>query len=249
MKCLNQVKRKESGWKSAFEIYFGRKVNELKNEGKNHDKTIHLAQTVGPSTKDFRNQKHNTNQWRKKAREADLRIAERMMENDIRRNAYKIYKSGDKVFVRLGSKRYRSTTRHSVLTGTILKRYKVQLQMPGSKQISEQKFRIEDIVDQPVKEKSNRRRFQEKLLISLTKCDRIEQFTDQGYNVVYDPPGDGNCQFSALCFALRNIGLHRSPEYLRIEVVQYLTVMIWRMVVLWHFLPEFYWNNTFKRCK
>ena len=43
----------------------------------------------------------------------------------------------------------------------------------------------------------------------------------QGY-VVYDPPGDGNCQFSALCFALTNIGLHWSPETLRWEVVQYL---------------------------
>ena len=43
----------------------------------------------------------------------------------------------------------------------------------------------------------------------------------QGY-VVYDPPGDGNCQFSALCFALRNIGSHRSPETLRREIVQYL---------------------------
>ena len=39
------------------------------------------------------------------------------------------------------------------------------------------------------------------------KCDQIEQFMKQGY-VVYDPPGDGNCQFSALCFALTNIGLH-----------------------------------------
>ena len=48
-------------WKSAFEIYFRRKVNELKNEGKNNDKTIHSAKTVGLSTKDFRNQKHNTN--------------------------------------------------------------------------------------------------------------------------------------------------------------------------------------------
>ena len=43
MKCLNQEKKEELGWKSAFEIYFGRKVNELKNEGKNHDNTIHLA--------------------------------------------------------------------------------------------------------------------------------------------------------------------------------------------------------------
>ena len=62
MKCLNQEKREELGWKSTFEIYFGRKVNELKNKEKNHDKTIHFAKIVGTSTKDFRNQKHNTNQ-------------------------------------------------------------------------------------------------------------------------------------------------------------------------------------------
>ena len=210
MKCLNQKKREELGWKSAFEIYFGRKVNELKNEGKNHNKTIHLAKTVRPSTKDFRNQKHNTNQCRKK---------------DTRRNVYKIYKSGVKVFVRVGSKRCRSTTKRSVLIGTILKRYKdnvtykIQLQMPGSKQISGHKFRTEDIADHSVKEKSNRRRFEVKLLISLTKPDRMEQFTEQGYNGVSDRPEDGNCQFSALCFALRSISLHRSPETLRKEAV------------------------------
>ena len=158
MKCLNQEKREELGWKSTLEIYFGRKVNELKNEGKNHNKTIHFAKTAEPSTEGFRNQRHNTNQWRKKAREADLKMAERMMEKDTRRNVYKIYKSGDKVFVNVGSKRCRSTTKHSVLTGTILKRYKdnvtykVQLQMPGLKQISEHKIRIEDIADHPVKE-------------------------------------------------------------------------------------------------
>ena len=69
---LKSGEKEELDWKSAFEIYFGRKINELKNGEKNHDKTIHLAKTVGPFTKDFRNQKHNTNQWRKKAREADL---------------------------------------------------------------------------------------------------------------------------------------------------------------------------------
>ena len=46
MKCLNQEKREELGWQSTFKIYFGRKANELKNEEKNHDKTIHLAKTV-----------------------------------------------------------------------------------------------------------------------------------------------------------------------------------------------------------
>ena len=86
IKCLNQEKRGELGWKSAFEIYFGRKANKLKNEGKKHDNTIHLLKTVGPSVKDFKNQKHITNQWRKKARETDLRIAEMMNEKDTRRN-------------------------------------------------------------------------------------------------------------------------------------------------------------------
>ena len=85
--------------------------------------------------------------------------------------------------------------------------------MPESKQISEHKFIIEDIADHHVKEKSNQRKFQEKPLISLTKRDRIEQFMEQGYNVVCDSPGDRNCQFSALCFVLRNIGLHRSNRF------------------------------------
>ena len=107
MKCLNQEKREELDWQCAFEIYFGRKANELKNEGKNHDKTIHLGKTVGRSMKDFRNEKRNTNQWRKKAREADLRMAKRMIKKDTRRNVYKIYKSGDKVFVRVGTKHCR----------------------------------------------------------------------------------------------------------------------------------------------
>ena len=92
--------------------------------------------------------------------------------------------------------------------------------MEGSKQISEHKFTIEDIADHLVREKSNRRKCQEKLLISLTKHDRIEQFTEQGYKFVYDLPMDGNYPFSALYFALKNIGLHHSPETLRREAAQ-----------------------------
>lgn len=32
-KCLNNDKREELGWKSAFEVYYGRKSNELVNCG------------------------------------------------------------------------------------------------------------------------------------------------------------------------------------------------------------------------
>ena len=102
-------------------------------------------------------------------------MVERMMEKDTRRNVYKICKSCDKIIKRVGSKRCWSTTKHSILTRTILKcnidnvTHKVQVQMPGLKQISENKFETEHIADHPAKEKPNQRRSQEKLLISLTK--------------------------------------------------------------------------------
>ena len=43
------------------------------------------------------------------------------------------------------------------------------------------------------------------------------------FSLLYNPPGDGNCQFSALCFWLHRLGIHRSPETVREEIVKYLT--------------------------
>ena len=42
------------------------------------------------------------------------------------------------------------------------------------------------------------------------------------FRVSYDPPGDGNCQFSVVCASLRSIGLYRSVENLQEQVMQYL---------------------------
>ena len=50
----------------------------------------------------------------------------------------------------------------------------------------------------------------------------IDEITDHGYIVTYDPPGDGNCQFSALCNSLLNFGIFQSPLTLREEIVNYL---------------------------
>ena len=42
------------------------------------------------------------------------------------------------------------------------------------------------------------------------------------FRISNDPPGDGNCQFSVVCASLTSIGLYRSVENLRKQVVQYL---------------------------
>ena len=46
--------------------------------------------------------------------------------------------------------------------------------------------------------------------------------TDQGYEALYHPPGDGNSQCSSVAFALRDSHIFRSPKTLRNEVVSYL---------------------------
>ena len=53
-----------------------------------------------------------------------------------------------------------------------------------------------------------------------------EKFTDMqsdiNFSISYDPAKDCNCQFSALCHKLANIGISQSAETLREEIVSYL---------------------------
>ena len=63
-----------------------------------------------------------------------------------------------------------------------------------------------------------------KKLISLTACDRFleRDFTHMSITLMHKLPGDGNCPFGALCFWLNCLGIHRSPEKVHEENVQYL---------------------------
>ena len=61
-------------------------------------------------------------------------------------------------------------------------------------------------------------------MIPLTACDRFleREFPHMSITLMHNPPGDGNCQFGALCFWLNRLGIHRSPEKVREEIVEYL---------------------------
>ena len=50
----------------------------------------------------------------------------------------------------------------------------------------------------------------------------LEIIEDQGHKLVYNPPGNGNCQFAALAYHLSSLGILRSPETMREEIVKYL---------------------------
>jgi len=62
-----------------------------------------------------------------------------------------------------------------------------------------------------------------KFYIPLEGKDNHEAFWDQGFDISFNPAGDGNCQFAAVANALQDVGIYRSNETLRREVVQYLS--------------------------
>ena len=87
MKCLNNEKKEELGWKSSFEIYYGRKSNELLNDGKSsEDFDIDVVSTKLPSQSEYLQQAKQTKGWRNAANIADERMAKLVVEKDARKN-------------------------------------------------------------------------------------------------------------------------------------------------------------------
>ena len=121
-----------------------------------------------------------------------------------------------------------------VVKGTVVQkrktnpdRYKVRFRPPYSCKHIEEWFSVEDITSirkrppgSTDKDKQKNKTASKKLYIPLTACDRFLDldFPDMDLSLMYNPPGDGNCQFGALCFWLSRLGIHRSPETVREEL-------------------------------
>ena len=240
MKCLNNDKREELGWKSAFEIYFGRKSNELVMAGVSKRKEPVIAMDTRNATpEDFLVRSQRMKKWNAAARTSGKRIDKRMVDRYNRTNKCSIYEAGDRVFVRLLNRNNKNLTKQKVSVGRIIKRYKsghrykVSVDIPDSSMPSIKIVNVEDLADNPQNEnrkkmgkyetmKEKRKQLRKKYLIPLTAADRRESILGQGYTLEYDPNGDGDCQFHALSHMLQNVGIHRSADTIRHEIVQYL---------------------------
>lgn len=72
------------------------------------------------------------------------------------------------------------------------------------------------------KKKQGVRELRKKLMIPLITCDHLLQrdFPHMSLSLMHNSPGDGNCNFCALCFCLNHCGIHRSPETVQEEIVK-----------------------------
>ena len=142
-------KEKNLARKAILKSIMGVKPNELLNDWKSHNNDIHFSNAVGPAKQNFENQQNFTRPWRK----ADERMRKRMLEKNARKNTYKLYKPGEKVFIRLRRKGKDSLKKHRVFIGRILKRYEddatylVKVKIPVEAEPSVQKVRIENIAN------------------------------------------------------------------------------------------------------
>ena len=164
MSCVNNEKREALGWQSPFEIYFGRKNNNLVNCGLPIDTASPEVGLSRPPSKDDRS-KFDIARFtaREKARKCNDRVDKRTVEYYRKRSKCSTYGVKEKVFVRIGDKKRAPKKRH-VLTGTITKlgkngnSYKVEYKNPTSGQLQNDWFSVENIADFGGKKIARRRR-------------------------------------------------------------------------------------------
>lgn len=237
-KCLNDEKREELGWRSPFEVYFGRKSNELLQCGVPvAEKNVTEKDIIRPTNNEVDSHLEKIKKQRVLVKQADEKIRNRVTAYHRKRFKCSQYSKNERVFIRLGHHRgaKKAPKQRFVTNGTVLKvgkdenTYKVEFIDPITECSRKEWFSVEDIADfdsQSKRTKQNhskrKKEYQRKLRVPITRQDRYEAFQDQGFRVTYNPPGDGNCQFNAICHALRKFGIFRSPSSLRLEIVKYL---------------------------
>ena len=158
------------------------------------------------------------------------KMDERMIRKHKRKYKSDVFAMKEVVLVRLGSKRRGKGAPKGryVVKGKILKisswseNYKLSVIRAGETNPTEIWTSIENIAKIKSNPKDNKKSSRSRFLIPLTKNDGPNMIKNQGYELIFDPPGDGSCQFSALTYFLRAFGYQISSSMLRNQVVEYL---------------------------
>ena len=130
--------------------------------------------------------------------------------------------------------------------------YKVAFISPVTAKKSEKWMPVDDITSLTLREENRKQRaakitkkrqeaHQLRYYIPMEQDDYQKVIEDQGFNIQYNPPGDGSCQFAAVANQLSALGIFRLAETMREEIVRYLqtTTVDNEGFPLLEFLPEF----------
>ena len=214
--------------------------------------SVSSAARMSPRVCDFRSNVERARKIRSKAKASNNVWDKRYIKRRLKGNPPSVYKVGERVLIRFPfSGRTRGIPKKRfVVDGTIIKRnvrlgkYKITYESPTTQKSCCDWVSVEDMTSATAveeqrkraaarrqmsvstmqkKQKAKKAAHREKYYIPMTPEDLNQPFSDQGYHITYHPPGDSNCQFSALAHLLQTIGIFCSEESLRREIVRYLT--------------------------
>ena len=216
------------------------------------ESSLSKSANVLPKDNDFTKQSDQTTKIRAKAKAADKVWDKRYIQRRMKNNPPSKYSVRETVLIRFPfSKKSRTAPkRRFVVEGKVTKRnlriarYKIWFENPTTKShqctwvsveditslTAEKEKRKKDLAKERLKSKGKNLNRKERLsshpkifYIPLERKDHHEAFWYQGFDISFNPAGDGNCQFAAVAHAFQDVGIYRSNETLRREVVQYLS--------------------------
>ena len=236
-KVLNDDPKEVLGYLTPFQVYYGRKSNFLQKTRIERGKEI-FTDINGclPRSKDRKARKKNVSDIKKVAASSTERCNNRMVRRHLQKNPPSIYDIGEKVLIRKPGKRS-TNKRCAIIEGIVMKRnlkrhyYKVSWSNDNNRRITTW-IPVNDITSitrekelektKLAKERQRKSTHRKKYHIELDHSEVFEVFEDQGFQIEYNPDGNGNCQFSALAHQLKSIGIFRSDKTLRKTITDYL---------------------------
>lgn len=239
-RILNEDPKEVLGYKTPFEVYFARRSNSLDRTSTPGMEKELLKNKIkcNPSYADRKRRQKHVSVVKKDAHTATARCDRRMKQAYARTNLPSKYAVGEKVYVRLRGKgrlQKKRCVTEAVIEKRNLKRhlYKVSYTSPERGKNEKKWLAVDGLTSLTLREEKNKQRVarlskqqkenhRAKFLIPLEKEDYEKIIEDQGFVIKYNPPGNGNCQFAALAHQLNDLGILRSPETLRDEIVEYL---------------------------
>ncbi|KAL9977788.1 hypothetical protein ACROYT_G015231 [Oculina patagonica] len=224
------------------------------------EEVVENAGKCNPSEGDRRRRSKHASNIRRQAAKASERCSKRMVRGHLRAHPPSKYNVGEKVYVRLPRKGgiKSAQKKRYVIEVLIMKRnsrrqvYKVAYTSPVTGKKKENWLPVDDITSLTLGEEKRKQRaarqskkrqkaHRSSYYIPMEPDDYKKIIEDQGFGVEYNPPGDGSCQFAALAHQLSALGIFRSTETMRREIVGYLekNAVDNEGFPLLEFLPEF----------
>ena len=246
LKEYKKLQNKESmevlGNKSPFEVFYGipggRCVRECTS-----------VKVQSPKSTDYAQNKKKLDAIRSRAKKASNVWDKRYINRRMKSNPPSTYELNENVLIRYPFSRTSKTAPKCrfVTTAQVLKRkcknfrYKVSYRHPETGDKTTSWISVEDITSETVEKENSKRKDARKELPSKhtsTKKqplprERRENARSKSYkpmtvedvyedNVVFNPDGNGDCQFSTIAHHLAGIGIFRSERTIGDEICQYL---------------------------